>query len=233
MSDLVTAKWSGVSDAEYALMLLSLPEKKRRWVMSDIGRAIRKQTRANINKQTSVTGKSFAERNRKRKLRGKMLSGFGREKNFFNKTTTEQVTVTWLGRMAGLARVHQEGRKFRSKTPKVSRAKLNEMRSMMALKWQARLMNRLGFKVANKDGNGKRGKAGVAKKSVSQDWIMENVTAFQAMIIIAQLRQERGESGSGESTEVVLPARHFFPNDQAWLFEIATQLLRKQYQKGR
>jgi phage virion morphogenesis protein len=227
----VSANWSGVKDIEYSLMLLQLSDKKKRRITGNIVRSIKTQTRKNIKNQSSVTGNKFKDRKRKRTLKGKMLSGFGRDKNFFVKTSAESAQVSWKGEIAGLAKIHQEGAQFKSKPRKMSRQKLEEMKGMMAQRWQARLMNGMGFKVANKDGGGKRGKAGLKKRRVSQAWIMQYITAFQAMIIIAKLREERGESG-GKDIETKIPARHFFPNERAWLTELATQMVTKEFRKA-
>lgn len=234
----VSAKWEGLEDIKYSLMLLQMTEREKKRAMGQIARGVRVQTRKNIKKQSSVTGKKFKERNRKRTLKGKMLSGLSKDKNFYTKITQDSALVTWKGPMAGVAKVNQEGMAFTMNSQrKISKQKLEEMKGLAALEWQAKLMNKLGFLVANPERKGKRGpskKDGkeVVPKPVSKDWIMENITAYQAMIIIAALREKRGEKGSGKSVRVKLPAREFFPNERAWLNELATRIVTQEYRKA-
>lgn len=222
MSDLVSAKWSGTAALEAELKLLTLSDKRRKRAMAQIGREVKKQTRKNVRNQASTRGSGFEERKKKRTRKGKMLSGFTRGKNLKHKATGHNVEVGFRNSVMGkMAREHQEGSKTVFKAKPMTASQKKDWREKPATRAQASAMNRLGFRVERKGGR---------KKRVSQAWIMKNLTRLQALGILYKLNNDRqGE----QSWTIKLPAREFFANDAAWVKEMATAVMRAEYQKGR
>lgn len=214
--------WQGVSLLEAQLRLLTLTPQRRKRAMSQMGREVVKQTRKNVRNQKSVKGRSFADRNKKRSKKGKMLSGFVKGRNIRQKATADKVTIGFKNDgMARMANAHQTGQKQTVKAKKMSQQTKAEWKNSPATRSQAREMNRLGFKVEKKGGK---------TRKVSQAWIVNNLTKLQALGVLYKLNNDKKGK---QSWQVTLPAREFFPNDAAWVRAMAVRVVQTEYKRER
>ena len=205
------SEWVNTGTLREQLQALQLSPKHKKRYRANVARRVKRKVRKNIKAQAGINGQ-FAKRKRKRTLRGKMLSGFGRDKNLHVKNRGDGVSIGYIG---GVARQHQEGARITVNNRPMSAQRLEQMKQLQAIPSQARLLIRLGFTMP-----GRKRKKG-RKKRVSQKWIRENMTQHGAMIWITALRSDN-TSNSAE-----LPARPFFPNDEQWVVAMAQDELRK------
>lgn len=218
----VRARWSGINALQAELQLLSLTPARRKRAMSQIGREVTKQTRKNVRSQTSVRGSMFDPRKKKRTRKGKMLSGFVKGRNIRQKATGHSVEVGFRNDLMGrMANEHQSGTRTTFKAKPMSSSQKKDWREQPATRAQASAMIRLGFRVERKGGR---------KKRVSQAWIMKSLTRLQALGVLYKLNNDRQGK---QSWTIELPAREFFANDAAWVKDMATAVMRAEYQKGR
>lgn len=216
----VRTSWGGESLLAAQLRLLSLTPQRRKRAMSQMGREVVKQTRKNVRNQRDVNGRAFADRHKKRSKRGKMLSGLVKGKALRQKASSDRVTIGFRNdRLGRLANAHQMGQKQTVRAQKMSAQAKGEWESSPATREQAKVMNRLGFRVAARGGK---------QKKVSQSWIMENLTKLQALGIIYKLN---GEREGKQSWEVDLPVREFFSNDARWVQAMAVRVVQTEYRR--
>lgn len=209
------ADWSGELSLRHQLQLMALPAQRKRRINQKIGRAVIKQTRQNVRRQQSTTGQSFDKRKKKRRLRGKMLSGFTRGSNIKQRVTPSGTTVGFKNNaLAKAAWAHQYGHK-QTVTKAQQMRKARDWKDKPATSEQAAAMNRLGFRVEYRGGR---------KRKVSRAWIKKNLTRWQALGILRDLDQNRPQPK--ESWETELPARPFFANDSRWVAELANTIIR-------
>lgn len=212
--------WSGELSLKNQLQLLALPPQRKRRINQKIGRAVIKQTRENVRRQQSTDGTRFEKRKKRRRLRGRMLSGFVRGSNINQRVTPSGTTVGFKNNALGKAAwAHQHGHK-QTVTKAQQERKARDWKDKPATSKQAAAMNRLGFRVDYRGGR---------KRKVSRAWIQKNLTRWQALGILYDLH--RGRESQKESWETALPARPFFANDSRWVAELANTIIRDELSK--
>jgi len=216
----VRTSWGGESLLAAQLRLLMLPPRRRKRAMAQMGREVVKQSRKNVRTQRDVRGRAFADRQKKRSKKGKMLSGFVKGRNIRPKANSDRVTIGFKNdRMGRFANAHQLGQQHTARAQKMSEAAKVEWENSPATRAQAKAMSQLGFRVEIRGGR---------KKRVSQAWMMANLNRLQALGILYKLN---GESEGKQSWEVDLPAREFFSNDARWVQAMAVRVVQTEYRR--
>ena len=97
-------------------LLARMAEGERRKLAGDIGRALRRSQHIRIQNQTDADGRTFLPRKairdqfgRIRKERGKLFRRITKAEFLKVTATADSVFVGFAGRVARIARVHQEG----------------------------------------------------------------------------------------------------------------------------
>jgi hypothetical protein len=213
---MMRSDWENTATLLEQLQLLELSSKEKRWYRADMARQVKRKISKNIKAQSGKKGR-FDKRQRKRTLRGKMLSGFARNRNYWTRHKADSVTIGYKGAVGRVARMHQEGARTEIKARPMSSQRLEDMKRLSATAEQARALIRLGYTMPGR--NKKRGR----KKRVSQKWIKDNLSQHAAMLQITYLRNVRRKTAKYAE----LPARPFFPNDEEWVTKMAVAELRK------
>lgn len=204
--------------------VLSMKPVKRRRLLRQIGKHIRIDTRQNIKRQRTVTGRSMEPRAKKKRRRmfRKMAKGMvTRIKN------DHQAQITW--KQPGQARLafrHHHGISENYTASKAARVNGTPDYTKPATPAQAKALAKEGYRrpVARK-----RGKGGAILKRVSQKWIRENMTIGQAGLILRLMRT--GTREGKQSWVIKLPERPILgatPADaNIYLADMATDALQR------
>ena len=193
------------------LKFLKLPKGRRKQLHRWLASAVATMSRKRVRQQKDVDGKSFTPRKSSTNKRP-MLKKISNTKFMKPSNVSETgADVTWPKNRAGMiARVHQEGQTIRI-TKKAQRAKSDALCS----RYQAKQLNKLGFRLRLPGGNRKR---------VSQKWLMDNMTAEQAGLIIQSMGGGH-ESKGKNSWQIKIPARPFLGASRREQKEMSTKLL--------
>lgn len=184
------------------LDILSLPRRTRRNITMRIGRAVIKDTKANIRKQRTVYGRSMEER-RDTRTKRKMLRRMGKGLKPYMRGAN-RVDVTWSnGLTAKIADRHQRGVPEPWTPTKALKVYGVPDFKKPATRAQAKALKAEGYRLRVKK---KRGK-GCTLRRVSIKWIMENLSRGQAGTILRQMR-DKTKRGS-QRWEVKPAARPF------------------------
>lgn len=211
---MLSSEFQGALSVHDSLRAMTLGQGRQRRINQKIGRAIIKQTRLNVRRSSDTSGHGFEARKKRRRLKGRMLSGFVRGRNIKQRVTPSQTTVSFANaNMAKAAYAHQYGHKQRV-TRQQQASKAAAWRDKPATPAQASRMNRLGFRVERKGGR---------KQRVSQKWIRQHLTRWQALGILRDLEDPKPKA---QSWETKLPARAFFANDEAWVRRLTFNIVK-------
>ncbi len=212
---MITAQWQGLLSLYDELRYAQLTPIKKRRLNQKISRAVVKQTRKNVRGQKDLRGRKFKERHKKRSRRGKMLSGLVKGNNIKQRITPDTTTIGF-GALGKRAWANQYGH---------SQTVTKQQQSRLASSWkdkpatteQAAAMIRLGFRLEKKGG---------IKKRVSRKWIKDNLSRWQALGILYDLKN--GTDSSHDSWKTETPAREFFANDTDWVKQTAIDIARQE-----
>jgi phage virion morphogenesis protein len=199
------------------LELLQLTPGKRRQVLAKIGREIIKETRQSIREQRSPDGTAWEARKQgKRRMLRKMARGLAA------KTTTEQTTVGWRnGLTSAIAYKHQHGvtETYTARQARREREKTDP--DAPATRNQARLLRQLGYSIP-------AGKKGNRQRTPGISWIMANMTAGQAGLVLHRLiTEKRDGAASKTSWQIMTAARPFLGIKQERVIEIISTELQR------
>ncbi len=223
MNSGLSAQWRGEGALAAELRLLTLPRKRRKRALGQIGREVKKQARKNVRNQRNTRGEAFKERRKKRTREGEMLSGFVKGRNIRQRSREMSVTVDFKNQVMGkMAAAHQKGQSQVMRAKPMSEKQKNDWRNEPASQAQANAILRLGWSSSRRR-DGKR-------KRISRKYIMENLTKLQALGLLHELN---GRRQGKKSWQTKLPAREFFPNDAQWVKQMAFDVITKELIRGK
>ena len=223
MNSGLSAHWRGEGALAAELRLLTLPRKRRKRALGQIGREVKKQARKNVRNQRNTRGEAFKERRKKRTREGEMLSGFVKGRNIRQRSRELSVTVDFKNQVMGkMAAAHQKGQSQVMRAKPMSSQQVNDWKNEPATMEQARAILRLGW-VSSRRRDGKR-------KKISRKYIVENLTKYQALGLIHKLKNKRDGK---KAWRIELPAREFFPNDAQWVKQMAFDVVTKELNRGK
>ena len=190
----------GLKRLKEQLAVLALPPRERTRYINSVAREIIKESRQNIRKQRTLSGRGMAPRkNGKRKLLRKMGKGL-----IARKTGKFSRDVTWKnGRKAQIAYRHQHGITQTITARQQNKSlKSRERNERPASRTIAKQLKAEGYKLPVK---GKRGK--ILLRRVSIKWICQNMTNAQAALLIHILRGD--PSPRPRKWKIEIPERPF------------------------
>lgn len=203
------------------IQALMLPANQRKKINRKLGREVIKQSRARIRQQKTLSGGKFSPRanGRREKLLLRMMTG----KKVKVWAGPNKTTVGWKNGLTGkIARAQQDGYIENFNAAKVARLALaSDDNGGSATKAQAKKLLSLGYErsVGTYKTGPKKGKA--RKKKVSQRWIMENLDAGYAGILIRTI----GKEDIKKSWDVVVPARPFLGLNKTEIKDLGKQII--------
>lgn len=176
----ITAEQRSYLRAVEQIELLALDRKTRQRILKKLGVQVAKTTRKNIRAQRDPEGKAWTKR---KKGRGKMLTGFTKKLKHFQRENNKTVVIGWPSARGRVAYEHQNGlaqttgltaRKRQARKQKEPKPTENASRE------QAKALRDLDFRL-KPQGRQKRGKKPTIK------WIQQNMTVGEAAKTIQAL----------------------------------------------
>ena len=162
------------------LTLMSLPPRKRIWILKTLGRWERQNVRQRIRQQKDINGKALKPRSSKKRNKMMRRMGKGLEPYTYNANT---LNLKWRNNLTGrIAARHHIGQ-----TEKMTAAKMRKRWGTPdykepCTKGQARRLRELGFVIKRKKGKG--------TKKPSLRWIMENINKGKAGLMIRTIKKQ-------------------------------------------
>lgn len=203
---MLSFKEKGGLTLQRQIQFLMLPANKRKKINAKLGREVIKQSRARIRQQRTLDGSQFSPRanGHKKKLLRKLMKG----KKVKVWAGPNGARIGWQNTLTGkIARAQQEGFSEKFNASKVARLESkNEDPEGSATPAQAKKLIKLGYRrrVGTYKTGPNKGKA--RKKVVSQKWIMDNLDAGYAGILIRTMADDEIK----KTWNVDVPARPFF-----------------------
>lgn len=223
----LSAFWRGESALAAELKLLALPKYKRKRALAQMGREAKKQTRRNVKTQTNTRNGKFVARKRKRTLKGPMLSGLVKGRMLRQKLASMSINVGFRNsQVARVAAEHQYGTSRTFKAKPMTEKQKQDWRDEPASMAQARAIMRFGYRWKERGKDGKR-------KKISRQYIIDNLTKWQALGLLNELKHGKGgRTGGKKSWKVDLPSREFFANDAQWVKQMTHEVIIKELNRG-
>ncbi|WP_394178482.1 hypothetical protein [Marinomonas posidonica] len=222
------AFWRGEHAINAELQMLRLPRHRKKRALAQMGREVKKQSRKNVKNQSSTQGKRFKQRRKPRTRKGLMLSGLVKGANIRQRTKGNAITVGFKNAQMGrVANEHQEGITRTFNARKMSEQQKADWRTEPASMAQANAIMRFGYRWRERDKDGKR-------KKISRRYIVENLTKWQALGLLNELKHGKGgRKGGVKSWQTVLPSREFFSNDTQWVKQMAHDVMKAELSRGK
>lgn len=190
------------------LLLMSLPKKKRIWILKELGRKEKAKTRKRIRQQKDIHGRALEPRksNKRSKMMRRMSKGLTPYVRGGN-----TLDLTWGNKLtARIAARHHLGQSQKVTAKEMQRKYGTQNPKEPCTRSQARKLRELGFEIKRKKGKG-------AKKP-SLKWITENINKGKAGLMIRIMKKEPSKT----AWEIPLAERKILGSEER---EVSRQLI--------
>ena len=180
MKPTISANKRDVLNMQEKLAMLTLPPKKRVWILKTLGRWEKTNTRKRIQQQKDIHGQALQPK--KGKKRGKVMRRMAKGLTPYVRNAN-MLDLTWNNKLtARIAARHHVGQKQKMTKLQMQKRWGTPNYSAPCSKGQARKLRELGYTVPRKSGKG--------RKKPSLRLLMETVTHGQAGQIIRELSNQ-------------------------------------------